>query len=424
MRLYLFLAGVTAFAAPWADRPASAEANSDSGGWAAFCERRNLDPEGLEATRRIPPVTFPVGIWFDGRVEGVNVPEGSVNVPAGNRLARDYYRRTFRDIKRHNLDLIVIPNTPPDYRTRLLDEAERVGVNVVLEIVEFVDAVRDPAFDLEDWAKTYDLVRRVHGRVGSSPALLAYQLVDEPGPEAAKRLRALTRVLGAVDPTRPAFSCLCAIDDKEGLIREWDPAMVVYDRYPLGDRTPEGAFGSFASGVDTAHRFAGERPLWMVVQACAHAVGGLRAPTPNEIRAMTWLSLAHGARGIFFFLYNSNTQSEHLIGLDQLPDQFAEVSSLAVVLKRLAPVLLTLRRVGPVQGLPSAWDAAVFRDAEGRYHAMVVNTDVNNSVSGALVVELPDPAVVQDCLTGESFTVEAGAVRLDLPPGAGKLLRY
>ena len=44
-------------------------------------------------------------------------------------------------------------------------------------------------------------------------------------------------------------------------------------------------------------------PLWCVVQVHNHS--NLRNPTPEEIRAQVNLALAHGARGIYYYLYHS-----------------------------------------------------------------------------------------------------------------------
>ena len=45
-------------------------------------------------------------------------------------------------------------------------------------------------------------------------------------------------------------------------------------------------------------------PLWFVVQVHNHW-SNLRNPTPEEIRAQVNLALAHGARGIYYYLYHS-----------------------------------------------------------------------------------------------------------------------
>ena len=63
---------------------------------------------------------FPIGVWYDGRVEGINCPAGYVDVPRDLGQARAYYEKTFADIKRHGIEIIAIPNTPPAYRETLL----------------------------------------------------------------------------------------------------------------------------------------------------------------------------------------------------------------------------------------------------------------------------------------------------------------
>lgn len=391
--------------------------------WKQFCKDNRLHPDGWQ--NRQPSRVFPIGIWFDGRVHGINVPEGSTNVPAGETAARDYYREHFTNIKNRGISLIVIPNTPPDYRPWLLDEANKAGVKIVLEIVEFVDLMHDNSCAADDWDRMLTVVRDVYRQIGRYRSLEYYQLIDEPVAQLSEKLQSLTRILGGVDPRRAAFSCLCGIGDKQELIKQWDPAMVVYDCYPLVDSSAIGAFGGFCPSVDAAHRFADGRPLWMVVQTCAHGGGGLRIPTIEEIRAMTYLSLGHGAKGLFFFLYNSNTQTERLIGLDQLPEHYSEVSDLVVKLKKLGPQLIGLHRIGAVANVPEPLDVQEFRDRSGRGYVIIVNKNVKEAFNGAFALQLPSSEWrrLEDCLTRERYQIGEEGLRLTLLPGEGKVLR-
>ena len=61
---------------------------------------RNINPSWLSITQ----TTFPIGIWFDGFVEGISLAAGCTDVPAGETAARNYYTQTFTQIKntKHN----------------------------------------------------------------------------------------------------------------------------------------------------------------------------------------------------------------------------------------------------------------------------------------------------------------------------------
>jgi len=423
MRGSIIAAVCLVLSGPPAARVHAEDAEGEKTTWEVFRASAGLQGASPAEIEQKVRDMFPVGIWFDGRVEGISVPEGCVNVPAGEAEAREYYRRTFRHIKEHNIGIIVIPNTPPEYRPWLLDEAEGTGVEVVLEIVEFVQAISDESIDSDAWGDILGIVRRVHEQIGASDALLFYQLIDEPPAQLAPKLRVFRQVLEAVDPERTGFSCLCSIHDKGSLIEEWDPAMLAYDCYPLHRSSAAGDFGPFAANVDTAYRMADGRPLWMVVQACGHGLPGLRIPTPEEIRAMTYLSVAHGARGVFFFLYTSNTQNEHLIGLDELPLQFVEVSRLALQLRAMGPTLLGLERVGPAPQANGELDVQMFRGRDGGEYAVVVNTNVREAFRGTVELEISAGLTLVDAVTGERFAGGAGGLVLELAPGQGRLLK-
>lgn len=128
---------------------------------------------------------FPIGIWFDGRVEGINCPPGYINVPYGLESARKYYDRSFRDIKQLGIDIVVIPNTPPEYRETLLETADKTGVKIVLELVEFASDSFGNKFYLRNDKMIMDekviekKVMEIITPLKKHQSLMCYQLIDE-----------------------------------------------------------------------------------------------------------------------------------------------------------------------------------------------------------------------------------------------------
>ena len=381
---------------------------------------------------------FPIGVWYDGRVEGINVPEGCTNVPAGLDAAAAYYERTFRDIRQRGLETVVIPNTPPEYRETLLDTADRCGVRVVLELAELAWiefggtlAVRHPRMERDEDTLEREL-RALVAPLKGHPSLLAYQLIDEPPAALFANWRRTNRILGALDPHHPAFSCLCS----EGAVEragEMDTQMIVFDRYPLGKRSQPGAydFGDFVELLDRLNEQAQKNgvPFWMVLQTFASPAGA-RYPTAAELRLMTRLSLAHNAKGVFFFLYNSKTQTERLQGLVDTAlnpaPLFDVVTELASELRRLRRLLLTLAPTeNTTGGGTDGVDVRMLADADGTEYVFANNLDVLNPVQ---LVGVPEGGVVdvEDVLAEQSVGVDGGGTprfTVNLPPGGGCLLK-
>jgi len=388
------------------------------------------------AQRNVVKGLFPIGIWYDGRVEGINVPEGCTDVPQDLKEAEKYYEKTFTDIKDYGLEIVVIPNTPPAYRETLLEVASRVGVRVVLEIAELAwpefggrFSIRHP--DMErDELELFKELKRIVRPLQRYDSLLCYQLIDEPPASLFDNWRMVSRLLAGADPKRASFSCLN--NEREcSKARRLGMQMLVFDRYPLRVQSAPGEydFRAFITLLDTLKAAAADRPYWMVLQAFA-SPAGMRYPTPAELRLMTYLSLAHNAKGIFYFLYNSKTQNERLNGLvdvDLNPAPlFDEVGKLARELKALAPVLLSLAPMeNTVSGEGADIDVQMFIDDEGVRYVFMSNLDVLAPVQYA--ARIPGALEgIENVLTHEAVPCTIGdgtQFAVPLGPGEAVLLR-
>ena len=152
---------------------------------------------------------------------------------------------------------------------------------------------------------------------------------------------------------------------------------------------------------------------------------------------MTWLSLAHNSKGIFWFLHNSYTQGEKLQGLVDLELKphpiYAEVSDLSKMLKKLSPILLGLSREKTPAATPqSGFAVESFTDDQGGHYLCVVNTDVLKPATFKGVLKPQTPAAEdtapKDVLSGEQIPVTSSkdglSLSIELPAGGGRLFKY
>jgi hypothetical protein len=377
---------------------------------------------------------FPIGVWYDGRVEGINCPEGYTNVPQPLDEARVYYRRTFRDIRAHGIEYIAIPNTPPGYRGLLLEEADDARVKVVLEVAELAWpefggelSVRSPDM-IDEESRLLPRVRDLIRPLRAHPSLFAYQLIDEPSADLAARWQLLARVLEHLDPSRPPFSCLCNEHELHRTTR-MGMQMLVFDRYVLGRDSVPGAY-DFRQWCGLMSRLAGEAagaeiPWWMVVQACGsdHA---FRLPEISEVSTMVHTALARGATGIWFFLYNSRTQQESLHGLvdtDLSPSPLWEaLPGLVDEIAERRDFLLSASPAG--EGSARADNPAVdlsFLDSPQGRTLYLTNLDVTAAQSAVVTVEAtPGERLMRLFPRTEAVTpalADSAPLRVSLPPG-------
>ena len=132
-----------------------------------------------------------------------------------------------------------------------------------------------------------------------------------------ERLMAGYRRMVAADPTRPVLVNFGqgVANDKWigiGMKRSRYPAymaaadIVSFDVYPVvGVRKPDGEnyLWWVGKGVDRLRTWTkGAKPVWNVVE-CTRISRPEKKATPGQVRAMVWMSLIHGSRGICYFVH-------------------------------------------------------------------------------------------------------------------------
>jgi len=216
------------------------------------------------------------------------------------------------------------------------------------------------------------------------PALIAWYLNDELPTALIPELTDYYQRIAAHDPGHPAYIVLCDMTALPQFAGTTDVMGV--DPYPI-----PGEIKAVASQADIARRGTREvKPAWLVLQAFAWyqygeppagAVGGRgriptmqelrsgREPTFEEERAMSYLALNHGAKGIIYYCYY-----DHRV-LPLYQQRFEGMKRLAAEINELMPVLLTTEQVprNPFSCSHPAIDLGVWK-YQGHYYLAAVNT--------------------------------------------------
>lgn len=131
------------------------------------------------------------------------------------------------------------------------------------------------------------------------------------------------------DPNRPAYTCLCVPDSYEQYAPQTD--IVSIDVYPIGRGPITGIATTLEHAQDVipnhVHYFIGQIWSWP----------NTRLVEPEEHRCMTYLSLAHGARGLFWYSF----RDPNWYIPDNNPAVWAEMKRVNDELIVLEPALLT-----------------------------------------------------------------------------------
>lgn len=163
------------------------------------------------------------------------------------------------------------------------------------------------------------------------PALLAWYLSDEPtgrgvSPDSLQKMYDFVREL---DPYHP----ISIVFDAPQRAREYADAMdiVMADPYPIPNAGVDGV-GAVTEGLSNVFKY--EKPVWIVPQAFGGGEWWGREPSPQEIRAMTYLALVRGATGIQYFIRHG------LNGFPKSNVTWGECSRAAMEVAEIAPYLL------------------------------------------------------------------------------------
>ncbi len=366
---------------------------------------------------------FPTSTWFFWEDDATYINR-HVDDPV---KAREYYEYTIKDLADHGFNMVFGIWTPHDHRKLLLDTAEKNGVKVILQLDEINHFITStppnpplPKGGIRRGENVFEVAEEAIKEVKTHPALIGYYMIDEPNnsPEVARRIALARRALEALDPKHPGFSCL--LGAYEELLETVDYQVLMIDIYPLHPNW-SGDWTHYIRELERGQRNQGDRPLWVILQAFGKPNNAWKIPTAEEIRAQVWLALAHGAKGIVYFIYQSTTgfQGEWLQGmvdmdLKPMDGRLAEVGRINAQIHKLAPTLLRLK---PAEfALPSVPDQCLVKGLigpGGAKYAVIVNKDTKREA----VIPWTAKGTV-DMLT----KAEIGA-SIKLPAGGGVLLR-
>ena len=280
----------------------------------------------------------------------------------------------------------------------------------------------------------YDIAKKICGQLKSHRSLIGYYTCDEPHGIgwSIDQLAIINKAVESVDPQRCAINTLDKPEHVKSFCMKVNPKVVMHDNYPL-KFSPNDNFRTFTKELDLVRSsIPPETPLWLVLQAHGfdRSVAYLREPTPQELRAMTYLAIAHGAKGIIYFLYQTMGEAGGMYGLldkeGKSTAKWEELGRLAPKLQALAPTLLKLSLCDNTSSGSGNSDVQTLKDINGAKHVMVVNKDV---LRGAVVeVETESSAAeprVIDVLTGGTLSSrkDGGKLRfkVSLEAGEGRL---
>jgi hypothetical protein len=361
-----------------------------------------------------PGFSFPLGVF-----------------EAGNVMSPTSFEALIRDTTARGFDTVLFTGNGLRFHLPLLDISDRLGFNVIWAPMHELDASwwsRRGAVTLDD---ALLVAQPTVDAISSHPSVKGYNVADEPGIDARRRLALMTEAFQQLDPSRLVTAVLAGLDRAEPLYSAARPDVLLIDVYPVGGRNAPCDFtmtGFGYSDVDfveyvrevTRSRPPGV-PLWFVLQAHSFDPGGrfwLREPTVAEVRLEQWLAVGEGAQGIFWFIYSSQ---QGWRGLRDNPVLFDEITDLTRRLGPLRPTLRGAHRIDDEVSLDqgAAGYVSTLTGPSGQRFVVVANPSCSDS--NAL-------AITSSMWTGQLRDLESGdAVPFGQPitlrPGDGRIFK-
>ena len=274
----------------------------------------------------------------------------------------------------------------------ILDYGAERGVKFIVNIKDSYAGSMEwhPPWIVDDATETAWTAERVSA-LRDHPAVLAWYICDEQEVSMVPRIRARRELVEKLDPKHPVWIVLYQAPQIRSYMGAFD--VIGTDPYPITD------LGQYPGRKDGIGRVAewtrqtregvfGMRPLWQVPQCFDWAIIGKseearmklpsRPPTREEIRNMTWQSIAAGGDGIVYYAYHELWRMD---AKTPFAKSFADVCAVAKEVEDFRPALLS--EPGPrVRGVSKDLCARTWTDGKSVW-LLAVNAS-EDAVSGTL----------------------------------------
>jgi hypothetical protein len=289
-----------------------------------------------------------------------------------------------------------------------VDVFDEYGLKVIFSLKDQYPWREWARWRLDDAKGLEAVTKSVVERVGRSPALLAWYVADEEISSRIDDCLKNKRLVNSIDPRHPIFSLTFRLDDFPEYAVTGDVMGV--DVYPI-----RGAESHSAGKIVEAMDKIGDagKPIWFVPQAFHWGVykknpERYRFPTEEEVRSMTILSAAMGAKGFIFYNYSDFKRAAKFADEKTIGERWVELTKVARLMRGLAPFILSPERLAPPQiRKVSTTGEAVVKAAVFKHDGQICVL-VASSGPGKVVACLSSPA-----FSGKTFHSMFGRTKMD-----------
>ena len=213
-----------------------------------------------------------------------------------------------------------------------------------------------------------EYVREMFDKVGDHPAILAWYICDELPASMDWALKERHRFLCKVDPDHPTWCVIYEPENYRPFLGGYDIAGV--DPYPIGNH-------------GDAKATAPQAFNWGWYRKEEYGKDGVRMPTEDELRSMTWQSIAAGANGIVYYSFFNIFDGEKEPLRTQI---FDSVCRVAREVRNQEQILLSPLPSPEISRVPDGIVARSWKLSSGETYLLACNV-LRHAVSGTVSVE-------------------------------------
>ncbi len=408
---------------------------------------------------------FPIGVYFVRGQKPIFDEGSDTDFRADPEQARADYVREFGDLAAEGFNVAVMSVDPIAFGDRyeevlgaLLDEAQKNGIKLILPLGHVQGLLGELRDELSD-ADLYQAAAQDYLEYfKNSPAVLGYVVFDEPVPEGEpgpdgqvvkpEQLGQARAFIEAAHPGAYALSSWADVNNMAALQAGMQSRVLFMDVYPLAEDKAIGDFsdawprgdpddGSFAGGadqptyyeyLDMARQAVPDVPQWVIVQAFEPIPPEhphyWRMPEPAELRHEVMAALAHGAKGIFYFLYQSESWVHGLRDADYQPTpQLEEAIRINAKVQKMGPTLLKIHRDDAHAPEVDQGEGFAYTDPDGGRYLFLLNTDVTQALTlhARLPADWQSARSAEDVAGDGTLSISAGVLAAEVAPGDARL---
>ncbi len=370
-------------------------------------------------TQNYNPDFFPIGVWsVKGDFRSVDDFLFNVNTAAS------YHHASFSNLKSEGFNAMYLSYDPIGYTLdTILDIAELYNMKVIppMQNLSWLISQSNDQTVTDD-----DIVQAIMNdsidRIKRSSAILGYYLYDEPLPgwidfDVLHNARNILTNMTS-DAPHPVLSTWNDEQHMSYIDSYLNLDVLMMDTYPFEDGDAEGdlsdympsyfssmpdppPYSDYINTVRENHCKTNKRPFWVVLQAFGDVEtpengGYWRQAYPKEIRLEVYLAIMQGAKGIWYFLYES--EFPYLLGMldvsGQPTQRLLEVADVNAEINEISGTLLKLNVCNNQSGISIDYgEVKLHVDSSAtspEKYVIAVNTDVFSSSTPTITIKKED----------------------------------